>query len=243
MADARGSKRRSSTLAGTAHNYGATPELSVVIPTLDPLSERVRRCVGAIRTHTDVDYEIVLVGNDAPPQGFTAPVNSGIRAAAGAYVVVMNDDVEVMAGWWPPLREVLEQGAYVSFPVTHDGFHRADFTGWCFAISRQAIAAVGHSPQEFLDPQFRVWFQDTDLLLRLCQAGRPPVVADGSRIRHDLSQTLDDRTDEQFASWIEEQIKRDRKAFMRKWPGGRRGPLARELLSQVPDPTAGVQAP
>jgi GT2 family glycosyltransferase len=224
-------------------SYGRAPELTVVIPTLDALSERVRRCVEAIRNHTDVDYEIVMVGNNAPPQGFTAPVNSGIRAARGTYVVVMNDDVEVMAGWWPPLREVLEDGAYVSFPVTQDGFHRPDFTGWCFAITREAIARVGHTPRDFLDPQFLVWFQDTDLLLRLCQAGRPPVVATGSRIRHDLSRTLEDRTDERFANWVEEQIKRDRKSFRRKWPGGRQGPVARELLKLVPDPTAEVKSP
>jgi GT2 family glycosyltransferase len=211
-------------------------ELTVVIPALDVLAERVRRCVESVRSHTDVAYEIVLVGNDSPPQGFTAPANSGIRAARGDYVVVMNDDVEVMAGWWPPLRAELERGAYASFPTTEDGGHRHDFTGWCFAVSREAIVRMGHSPEEFFDPQFRVWFQDTDLLLRLCEAGHPPVVASGSRITHGRSQTLEDRTDEEFASWVEQQIERDREAFRRKWPGGRRGPLARRLLSQVPDP-------
>jgi len=44
------------------------------------------------------DYEIVLVDNGAPPQGFTGPVNSGLRAARGRYAVVMNDDVEVLPG-------------------------------------------------------------------------------------------------------------------------------------------------
>jgi GT2 family glycosyltransferase len=217
--------------------YGSVPELTVVIPTLDVLGERVRRCVESIKEHTDVAHEIVLVGNGTPPQGFTAPANSGIRGARGNFVVVMNDDVAVLAGWWPPLKEPLERGAYASFPITQDGGHRHDFTGWCFAVSREAIARVGHSPEEFFDPQFRVWFQDTDLLLRLCQAGHPPVAASGSRITHGLSRTLDDRTDEELASWVKEQIERDRQAFRRKWPGGRRGPLAQELLRGVPDPS------
>jgi GT2 family glycosyltransferase len=225
MADIRGSR------------YGGSPELTVVIPTLDVVSERVRRCVEAVRSHTDVDHEIVLVHNDTPPQGFTAPVNSGIRAARGAYVVVMNDDVTVLEGWWPPLREALEQGAYASFPETQDGFHRHDFTGWCFAISRETIARIGHTPEDFFDPQFRIWCQDTDLLLRLCQTGHPPVVAGGSRITHDLSHTLKDGADKELASWIEQQIKDDKKALARKWPGGRRGPIARQLLSLVPHPT------
>jgi Glycosyl transferase family 2 len=217
--------------------YGATPQLTVVIPTLDVLSERVRCCVQAIRSHTDVDHEIVLVHNDSPPQGFTAPVNSGIRAARGAYVVVMNDDVTVLEGWWPPLREALEQGAYASFPVTQDGFHRHDFTGWCFAISRETIARIGHTPEEFFDPAFLVWCQDRDLLLRLCEAGHPPVAARGSRITHELSQTLAGGADTELADWIKQQRDEDRKTLARKWPGGGRGPLARELLSLVSHPT------
>ena len=181
-----------------------------------------------MRRHTDVAHEIVLVGNEAPPQGFTAPANSGIRAAHGSYVVVMNDDVEVLEGWWPPLREALEDGAYASFPTTQDGGHRHDFTGWCFAVSREAIGRVGHSPDEFFDPQFRIWFQDTDFLLRLCQAGHPPVAASGSRIRHGLSRTLEDRADEELATGSRSRSSEDRQAFRRKWPGGRRGPLARD---------------
>jgi hypothetical protein len=206
------------TRARSPHSYGAAPELTVVIPTLDVLSERVRRCVEAIRSHTDVDYEIVLADNSAPPQGFTAPANAGIRAARGAYVVVMNDDVEVLPGWWPPLRHALEQGAYASFPITQDGFHRHDFTGWCFAVSRETIARIGHTQEEFFDPQFRVFCQDTDLLLRLRQAGHPPVPVDASQITHHLSRTLRSRADKELADWIEQQIEEDRKAFERKWP-------------------------
>ena len=76
---------------------GEEPELTIVIPTLDAASERVRACITAIHRATpEAPYEIVVVDNGSPPQGFTAPVNSGLRAARGRYAVVLNDDVEVL---------------------------------------------------------------------------------------------------------------------------------------------------
>ena len=132
----------------------------------------MRACVSAIqRATSEAPYEIVLVDNGAPPQGFTAPVNSGLRAARGRYAVVMNDDVEVLPGWWPPLRDALDAGASVSFPVTIDGAMRTDFAAWCFAVSREALERFESEPGEFFDPRFRVWYQDTDLLARLRAAG------------------------------------------------------------------------
>src|SRR3954451_22189538 len=169
---------------------GEDPQLTIVIPTLDAASERVRACVSAIQARTDGPHDIVLVDNGAPPQGFTAPVNAGLRAARGGYAVVMNDDVEVLPGWWPPLRDALDEGAPVTFPVTVDGAMRTDFAAWCFAASRDTLERFEAEPGEFFDPRFRVCYQDTDLLARLRAAGTPPVLVDGSRIRHGLSETV-----------------------------------------------------
>jgi GT2 family glycosyltransferase len=214
--------------------YGSTPELSIVIPTVDALSERTRRCVQALRAHTETTYEAVIVDNHSPPQGYTAPVNTGIRATSGAYVAVMNDDVEVMKGWWPPLKLRLDEGALLSFPKTA-GFHRSDLSGWCFALSREAIEQVSHARGELFDPQFKVWYQDMDLLLRLCQLGQPPIVAEESTISHGLSRTLEGEHEE-LRSWAKRQADDDRVLFRRKWPGGRRGEPARSLLALLPEP-------
>jgi GT2 family glycosyltransferase len=140
----------------------------VVIPTLDANSERVRACVAAIQSRTEAPHQIVLIDNGAPPQGFTAPVNAGLRAVNTPYAVVMNDDVEVLSGWWPPLQEALDQGAAVAFPFTEgDGRIRTDFAAWRFALTREALEEMAHAPGELFDPEFRVWYQDTDLLTRL----------------------------------------------------------------------------
>ena len=204
---------------------GEDPELTIVIPTLDAASERVRACVSAIQRCTEGPYEIVLVDNGAPPQGFTAPVNSGLRAARGRYAVVMNDDVEVLPGWWPPLREALDEGASVTFPMTIDGAMRTDFAAWCFAVSRATLEEFGTAPGEFLDERFTVWYQDTDLHTRLHEAGRPPRLVEGARIRHGLSETVAS-DDPELRAWITAKVQADREAFVAKHPQAQLAPMA-----------------
>jgi GT2 family glycosyltransferase len=223
--DGRAEQVPASTLVAPGTRMGAArrapgedPELTIVIPTLDSASERVRACVSAIhRATSDAPYEIVLVDNGAPPQGFSAPVNSGLRAARGRYAVVMNDDVEVLPGWWPPLRDALDAGASVSFPVTIDGAMRTDFAAWCFAVSRDSLERFAAEPGEFFDPRFRVWYQDTDLLARLRDAGTPPVCVEASQIRHGLSETVAS-DDPELKAWVGQEVARDRDAFVAKHP-------------------------
>jgi GT2 family glycosyltransferase len=203
---------------GARRTPGEDPELTVVIPTLDAGSERVRRCVAALQRCTDVAHEIVVLDNGAPPQGFTAPVNAGLRAGRGAYSVVMNDDVEVLPGWWTPLRGALDDGASAAFPVTVDGANRTDFAAWCFAMSRDGLERFAHAPGELFDPRFTVWFQDTDLLERLRAAGAPPRMVPEARIRHGLSETVATQ-DPALRAWIDAEIARDRDAFAAKHPG------------------------
>jgi GT2 family glycosyltransferase len=197
---------------GARRTPGEPIELSIIIPTLDVTSDRVRRCIAAVQATTDCAHEIVVIDNGAPPQGFSAPVNAGLRAAGGAYAVVMNDDVEPLAGWWAPLRAALDEGTTVAFPLTVDGAMRHDFAAWCFALSAATLAEFAVAPGEFLDPQLVVWYQDTDLLERLRAAGRPPVCVPASRIRHGLSETVESE-DPALRAWIERQVRLDKAHF------------------------------
>jgi GT2 family glycosyltransferase len=202
---------------GARRRAGQAPELTIVIPTLDATSERLRACIAAVQGTTDAPHEIVIVDNGCPPQGFAAPVNAGLRAARTPYVVVMNDDVEPLPGWWPPLRAAIDAGAAVACPLTVDGLMRFDFPAWCFAIGREALEEFSHGPGEFFDPALVLWYQDTDLLHRLREAGRPPVVVQSARIRHGLSQTVASE-DPELAAWIRVQVAADREQFMAKYP-------------------------
>jgi hypothetical protein len=94
---------------------------------------------------------------------------------------------------------------------------REDFAAWCFGLGAATIAELSHAPGEFFDPAFSVWFQDTDLLLRLRAIGRPPQLVRDSHIRHALSATV--RTeDPALRAWIERTIAADKDAFRRKHP-------------------------
>jgi GT2 family glycosyltransferase len=194
---------------------GAEIELTIVIPTLDAAGERTRRCIRAAQANTAVDHEIVVVDNGAPPQGFTAPVNAGLRAARGRYLLVLNDDVELLPGWWEPLRAALDGGAAVVFPETVDGPMRHDFAAWCFALSRDTLERFAVADGEFLDPDLVVWYQDTDLLQRLRDAGTPPVHVPQSRIRHLLSATVNS-DDPALRAWVGRQVLADKAAFEAK---------------------------
>jgi len=198
---------------------GGEVELSIVIPTLDAAGERTRRCIRSAQTSTDVDHEIVVIDNGAPPQGFTAPVNAGLRAARGRYLLVLNDDVELLPGWWEPLRAALDAGAAVVFPQTVDGPMRHDFAAWCFALSRATLERFAVADGEFLDPDLVVWYQDTDLLERLRQAGLPPQHVPQSRIRHLLSATVNSDEPE-LRAWVARQVQADKAAFEAKHGAG-----------------------
>lgn len=207
---------RGARSGGARGHLGAAPELSVVVPTLDVTSPRVRSCLAAVQARTDVPHELIVIDNGAAPQGFTAPVNAGLRAARGDYLVVMNDDVEVTSGWWEPLRETLRAGAAVAFPLTVHGAMRDDFAAWCFALDRDTLEAFAVAPGEFFDPALRVWYQDTDLLARLRAAGRPPVLCPDSRITHGLSETVAS-SDPELRAWVQARIREDKAVFEARW--------------------------
>jgi len=202
---------------GARRPAGEEPELTVVIPTLDSASERVRACVAAVQGTTEAAHEIVIVDNGCPPQGFAAPVNAGLRAARTPYVVVMNDDVEPLPGWWPPLREAIDTGIAVACPLTVEGPMRFDFPAWCFAMGREAVEQFSHAPGQFFDPTLVLWYQDTDLLHRLRGAGRLPLVVESSRIRHGLSQSVASE-DPELSAWVKVQVAADRERFIAKHP-------------------------
>lgn len=208
-----------------------------MVPTLDVTSAEVRECLRHVKDTLQVPYELIVVDNGAPPQGFTAPVNAGLRAARGRQLMVLNDDVEVLDGWWEPLARALDAGNGVVFPTTIDD-ETAGFPAWCFAMRRDTLERFTVAPGEFLDPSLKIWSSDVDLLVRLKAAGVPPVRVPESRIRHHNHRTVDlEHPDEGFRNWLHAQLASDRAAFRIKYPLSPGGPgtvIAPDQLPPIP---------
>jgi hypothetical protein len=194
-------------------------EVSVVVPTLDAASPEVRDCLRALQATIGAPHEIVVIDNGAPPQGFTAPVNAALRAARGRYVVVVNDDVRVLDGWWEPLAEALEGGAPLVFPLTVAGRMRWEFAAWCFAMRRELLESMAARPGEFFEPSMLVWCQDLDLRKRMAAVGMAPLCVPESRIRHAGSRTVGVTAPHHaLRNWIHTQAGRDTEAFRARYP-------------------------
>jgi len=194
---------------------GLDLELSIVVPTLDASSDRFQRLRRSLYEHTDVPFELIAVDNGKSPRGFTGPVNSGVRACSARYVAIINDDVEVTHGWWHPLKDAMQTGAWVVFPTTL-GFMRTDFAARCFVLDRASMSEYAYSESDLFDPAFKIWFQDSDLYLRLVRRGKPPVMVESSYIRHELSVTVN-TTSPQLRPWIDHVIDEDQRRFLDKW--------------------------
>ncbi|HEV3071608.1 MAG TPA: glycosyltransferase [Solirubrobacteraceae bacterium] len=208
--------------------------MSIVIPTLDVTSAEVQECLCHVKATVRVPHEVIVIDNGTPPQGFTAPVNAGLRAARGQYLVVLNDDVEVLDGWWEPLSRALEAGSEVVFPMTVDG-EMIEFPAWCFAMRRDMLERFAVEPDEFLDPSLTIWASDVDLYVRLKAAGTPPLCVSESRIRHHNHRTVDlEHPDERFRNWLHAQLASDRAAFRLKYPLSPGGPSTVISPDQLP---------
>ena len=103
----------------------AAPKVSVVIPAHDKFAVTCNCLWSIAAASTEVDYEVIVVDDGSTDQtidiasivtgitlvrhetakGFVDACNAGAQAARGEYLVMLNNDTEVMAGW---LDELLE---------------------------------------------------------------------------------------------------------------------------------------
>jgi GT2 family glycosyltransferase len=112
----------------------ADPLVSIVIPVFNKW-ELTAKCLVAIEQNTrDVAYEVIVVDNassDETPQalsrvgnvriqrnadnlGFAKGSNQGARLARGKYLMFLNNDTEVTAGWLSALVRVMESDPQIA---------------------------------------------------------------------------------------------------------------------------------
>ncbi len=138
---------------------GGAPVATIVIPVFNRL-DMTQQCVSALRRHTDVPYEIIVVDNGSTDgsgawaireglrvvsnmenRGFPAACNQGMLAGRDSqYIVLLNNDVIVPPGWLSRLISHAEKDSRVGLvgPSTN------------FACSRQQVETEYSSFEEFL---------------------------------------------------------------------------------------------
>ena len=113
------------------------PAVSIVIPAFNKL-ELTRLCLLAVQKNTpEGQFEIIVVDNgstdgtgdflkveeaedrlrtvvNAENLGFAQACNQGVQAARGEYVLFLNNDTEVQAGWLDPLISLADEDANIA---------------------------------------------------------------------------------------------------------------------------------
>lgn len=158
----------------------STPEFSIIIPTATNADGFVK-CVESIVQFTDLsDVELVVVANGAPEStktcalqlpmnvtllwfdemiGFTRAVNEAFKVAKGQFLILLNDDCELLGqpknSWlerlYTPFTDeqvALTGPLYDRCPSTDRDF----FLFFCVMIRRAALDALGGQLDEIYNP-------------------------------------------------------------------------------------------
>jgi GT2 family glycosyltransferase/MoaA/NifB/PqqE/SkfB family radical SAM enzyme len=160
------------------------------------------RCIESIFVHTDIPFEIIIVDMgqsaeivewlgqlvhekpnirvvfNAENVGTTKGRNQGIRLAHGAYILFLDNDTEVMAGWLPPLLsmvqsipEIVACGSKVVSPsgkvMTCAAFVKAEFHGEMLAaIGVECLTDYRATDPQVNQPREVPWYPATSLLVK-----------------------------------------------------------------------------
>lgn len=181
--------------------------VSVVIPVFNQLAY-TKLCLESLARHPEGIGEIIVIDNgsadgsgdflekvagirlirNAENRGCAAGWNQGVAAATGEWIVVLNNDVVVPAGWLQGLLDAAgELRLDVVTPGIREGEADYDVEGWsrdfvarmrdvrrlgvadgiCFMVRRKVFDAVGT-----FDEHFRIGqFEDADFFRRARMAG------------------------------------------------------------------------
>jgi hypothetical protein len=152
------------------------PKFSIIIPTATQF-DLLQKCLESIVTYTDLDdVEIIVVANGAPQEvraldypinllwfdemiGFTRAINEAFKVAKGEYLILLNDDCELLG---QPKNHWLDR-LYAPFSddkvaITGPLYDRCPSTDrdfllfFCVMISKRALNDLGGHLDEIFNP-------------------------------------------------------------------------------------------
>lgn len=184
--------------------------ISIVIPSYNR-KESLRRCLGSINENVGIRYEVIVADNASAEdyggletefdhvrvlrlpenRGYAGGCNAGAREAKGEYIVIVDDDIEVLKGSLEAMLTLMENDKKIGIAgptlITPQGNHKNDtllrfpdairhflllppaygyVMGAAFMIRKDIIDRLG-----FFDEDYFIFFEEVDLCLRVKRAG------------------------------------------------------------------------
>lgn len=172
--------------------------VSIVVPTYNHCDDLLKPCIESIFRNTDcTDVQIIVVANGctdntqtylatldptvvktiwhAEPLGFTKALNIGLKAVETDYLIIMNNDVQILDYWeknrWiTVLTEPLQDekvGVTGTKNLICDQTHRVFLLFFCVAMRKNLLEKIGYADESF-NPGFG---EDIDFCIRAQNAG------------------------------------------------------------------------
>lgn len=237
------------------------PRVTIAVVSANLYSDHARRCIELIKEHTS-DYDLVIVDNNRGP-GFnhSREMNRLLDFCNTDYLVLMDDDVFVEAGWLEGMMRAMEPDTGVVTPVhkdvtgnlsyagvvmqpDHSGHHTHVMTigdkpqciqTLCSAIMLVDMTRCGHVR---LDESYSKYFLDIDYGLRIWEEGLRVVCTPWSHVTHIGGGTL-----VQGSNQSVDLFETQRRHFVRRWVDTRRiHALRRGVWQEAPEVSAILQA-
>lgn len=215
-------------------------KLSVVLPVLAPtpfLRAMTEFCIKALRMHADNEFELVIVeaGKDYfnPAQGVVSlrpdkylnfnpgiggikETNLGIRAASGEFIVTAGNDVIVPPHWDTELLRCFDERkdcGLAALSAAEPGANIGPVEPLDLMVEGMYSPFNAFRRGWEYDEAYKRIYQDSDLVMRIYEAGFRSYRSCRARVHHLLRMTTD-RTDK---AQHDAQIGPDEKLFYTRW--------------------------
>jgi beta-1,4-mannosyl-glycoprotein beta-1,4-N-acetylglucosaminyltransferase len=169
------------------------PKYSIVIPTYNHLDDHLRPCIESVIKYTDMsNVEVIVAANGCTDGtkayveslgssfklvwfdkalGYVKPTNAGMKLAEGEYVILLNNDTEILDRSWISVLSAPFSNPKVGITGVRKSW-RSDIQSeyllfFCAMIKREVISKIG-----YLDEEFGIGYhEDADYCKRAADQG------------------------------------------------------------------------
>jgi SAM-dependent methyltransferase len=227
--------------------------VAVAIVTADSTAPHAAECIARVKAHTR-DFDLTVLDNNRSPR-FNHPreMNRALRAATSDFLVLMDDDVHVDAGWLDALIGSMDDRTGMVAPMHRDRNGRLSFSGVYLMGDRLGTHAhhldVPDAPRRcqalcsalmlidlrkvrpvLLSERYDKYFLDLDYSFRIWEAGYHVVCTPATTVTHLAGATMPHGSVASHVLWNKDLV-----VFTRDWvDSGRLDAIATGIWQQDP---------